>query len=158
MDRLSTIQTEIAHRPYESFGSSYKSARTFSDFLVDGQSLADILKNRGFDLNSVLWAEGPAKARREAGQRLLRLKDADCPNDRRTLYVCAECGDIGCGAITILVDCDAETVTWREFGYENDYEPSVSHEKLRDLGPFVFSRDEYSRVLNDALSKIEELS
>jgi len=41
---------------------------------------------------------------------------------------------------------------------KNNYEPGVSHEKLKDLGPFVFSRDEYSRVLNDNLSKMEAAS
>ncbi len=65
-------------------------------------------------------------------------KDADCPNDRRTLYICSEGGDIGCGAITVLVESDAETFTWKEFGYENNYEPGVSYERLRDLGPYVF--------------------
>ena len=41
---------------------------------------------------------------------------------------------------------------------KTNYEPSVSHEKLKDLGPFVFFRDEYPRVLNDNLSKMEAVS
>ena len=158
MASLSTIQIRIAHRPYESLGSAFKSVRTFCDFVIDGQSVADIFRTRGFDLISVLWIDAPENLCREATQRLLRLQDADCPNDRRTLYVCSECGDIRCGAITVLVESDAETFTGKEFGYENNYEPGVSQEKLKDLGPFVFSRDEYSRVLNDSLSKMEAVS
>ena len=158
MARLSTIQIRIAHRPYESLGSAFKSVRTFCDFVIDGQSLADIFRTRGFDLISVLWVDAPKNLCREATQRLLRLQDPDCPNDRRTLYVCSECSDIGCGAITVLVESDAETFTGKQFGYENNYEPGVSHEKLKDLGPFVFSRDEYSRARNDNLSKMEAVS
>jgi hypothetical protein len=157
MASLSTIQIRIAHRPYESLGSAFKSVRTFCDFVIDGQSLADILRTRGFDLISVLWIDAPENLCREATQRLLRLQDADGLNDRRTLYICSECGDIGCGAIAVLVESDAETFTGKEFGYENNY-AGVSHEKLKDLGPFVFSRDEYSRVLNDNLSKMEAAS
>jgi len=158
MASLSTIQIRIAHRPYESLGSAFKSVRTFCDFVIDGQSLADIFRTRGFDLISVLWIDAPENLCREATQRLLRLQDADGPNNRRTLYLGSECGDIGCGAIAVLVESDAETFTGKEFGHENNYEPGVSHEKLKDLGPFVFSRDEYSRVLNDNLSKMEAAS
>jgi hypothetical protein len=158
MASLSILQIRIAHRPYESLGSAFESARTFCDFLIDGQSLADILTTRGFDLISVLWIDAPENLGRAATQRLLRLQGADCPNDRRTLYVCSECGDIGCAAITVRVESAAETFTWKEFGYENSYEPGVSHEEFTDLGPFVFSRDEYARVLNDNLSKMEAVS
>jgi hypothetical protein len=56
------------------------------------------------------------------------------------------------------VESAAETFTWKEFGYENNHEPGVSDEKFKDLGPFVFSRDEYARVLNDNLSKMEAVS
>ena len=157
MASLSTLQIRIAHRPYESLGSAFKSARTFCDFVIDGQSLADILTSRGFDLISVLWIDAPENLCRAATQSLLRLH-ADCPNDRRTLYVCPECGDIGCAAITVRVESAAETFAWKEFGYENNYEPGVSHEKFKDLGPFVFSRDKYARVLNDNLSKMEAVS
>jgi hypothetical protein len=158
MASLSTLQIRIAHRPYESLGSAFKSARTFCDFVIDGQSLADIFRTRGFDLISVLCIDAPENLYRAATQRLLWLQDADGPNDRRTLYVSAECGDIGCGAITVLVGSAAVTFTGKEFGYENNYEPGVSHEKVKDLGPFVFSRHEYSRVLNDNLSKMEAAS
>jgi hypothetical protein len=34
----------------------------------------------------------------KAVDRLLLMSDADFPNDRRSLFVCAECGDLGCGA------------------------------------------------------------
>jgi hypothetical protein len=158
MASLSILQIRIAHRPYESLGLAFKSARTFCDFVIDGQSLADILTTRGFDLISVLKIDAPENLCRAATQRLLRLQDADCPHNRRTLYVCSKCGDIGCAAVTVRVKSAAETFTWKEFGYENNYEPGVSHEKFTDFGPFVFSRDEYVRVLNDNQSKMEAVS
>jgi len=135
MEQRSTIQTKITRRQYKS------------------------LKSRGCDLISVLWADALADVGQEASQRLLRLKDADGPDDRRTLDVCAECRDTGCGAITIVEVFEAGTGTWREFGYEDNYEPGVSFGKnLEDLGPDVFSREDDSGVVNDARFELEELS
>jgi hypothetical protein len=39
------------------------------------------------------------------------------------MYVCAECGDLGCGAVTAAVEVGDDKVVWRDFGYQNNYEP-----------------------------------
>jgi hypothetical protein len=88
--------------------------------------------------------------------RLLLKDPADLPNDRRSLLVCGECGDIGCGAISIVIDTSENIVTWRDFGYENNYEPDVHTEKLKELGPFEFAADEYKRKLLDALEQLKD--
>jgi hypothetical protein len=57
-----------------------------------------------------------------AVDRLLLTSEADFPNERRSLFVCAECGDLGCGAVTLSVTRVGGKVVWSDFGYENTYE------------------------------------
>ena len=53
--------------------------------------------------------------------------------------VCSECGDIGCGAITAIIEITDKTVIWRDFGYENDYsQPDLFNYK--EIGPFTFNK------------------
>lgn len=45
---------------------------------------------------------------------------APLPEGRASLYICAECGDMGCGGVTAVIERAADTVVWRDFGYQND--------------------------------------
>ena len=99
-------------------GGGGRARRDYLDFVVDGQSLGALV---GGDLVSCLGWMIPNE-NDAALRRLLLDAPADLPNERRILYVCPECGDIGCGAITLQVDREGEFVTWRNFGYENNYE------------------------------------
>ena len=76
-------------------GGSYKSERHFLDFAIDGQSLWEKLKKP--DMVSVLCFEYAAQALDEsmkAANRLLLAEKADHPHDRRSLFICSECGDL----------------------------------------------------------------
>jgi hypothetical protein len=87
-----------------------KSERHFLDFVVDGQSLWEALAKR-HDMVSVLCVEYAEKDTANAISRLLLSEKADFPNGRRSFFVCSECGDLGCGAITALVEREGETIT-----------------------------------------------
>jgi hypothetical protein len=58
-------------------------------------------------------------------KRLLLREKADLPNERRSLFICAECGDLGCGAITLEVHNENGKISWSNFGYENTCEDRV---------------------------------
>jgi hypothetical protein len=79
-----------------------KSKRHFLDFVVDGKSLWEALGKR-HDMVSILCAEYSANETAKALGRLLLDQKADLPNDRRSFFVCSECGDLGCGAITAVI-------------------------------------------------------
>jgi hypothetical protein len=49
-----------------------------------------------------------------------------------------------------------DAVVWRDFGYQNDYEPFDQGAIFTGVGPFVFDRDEYSRVLEQFRSVVSE--
>jgi hypothetical protein len=98
-----------------------KSERHFLDFVVDGESLWEALVGERHGMVSILCAEYSADETAKAVGRLILNEKADLPNDRRSLFVCSECGDLGCGAITAVVERQGETITWKAFGYENTY-------------------------------------
>jgi hypothetical protein len=153
----SSLNLVLAHRPYEDVGNgASRAARTFLDFTIDARSLADALKNAGYDLVSIFTAEWGSSYRESAVRRLLLQDVSDFPNDRRSLYVCGECGDIGCGAVTIILDIKEETVIWRDFGYENTYDDVVQFRKLEHLGPFQFSLESYRKTIESAPTLITQ--
>jgi hypothetical protein len=127
-----------------------KSERHFLDFAIDGQSLWVQLRKP--DMVSVLCSEHAAAARHESVRSIRRLLEkADFPNNRRSLFICAECGDLGCGAMTSLIVREGEVVIWKEFGFENTYEDNVMLAPYEGVGPFIFDAQAYQRLFLQAL-------
>ncbi len=54
--------------------------------------------------------------------------------------------NLGCGSVTVEVERPSSFVTWRNFGYQNDYEPFEQSGIFPHLGPFTFDRVEYDAV------------
>jgi hypothetical protein len=151
--KLSTIEFAFRLRPHvKTQGGSSSSERNFLDFIVDGQSLAERTR---YDLVSVLCKEWLAAERERSVRRLLGEEAADFADDRRSILVCPGCGDIGCGAVSAVVLFSDKTTLWRDFGYQNNYEPEIHGEHLKDIGPFEFDLSDYKRKLIRALETIK---
>ena len=76
-----------------------------------------------------------------------------------SLYVCPECGDLGCGAVTANLHVGPETVTWRAIGSQADYDAKVS--PLGDDGAFpdiAFTRASYEAALLSVLATMRPLA
>jgi hypothetical protein len=122
-------------------GGGGRTERRYLDFVVDGISLYDRLAVG--DQVTALGCWSP-DLEREHIQQLLSA------SGRVPLYVCAECGDLGCGAITALVERGPDGFVWRDFASENNYDASITDaESYRAVGPFVFNKTEYWCVLNE---------
>jgi hypothetical protein len=73
-------------------GGKNRTVRDYLDFEVDGICLS----TKFGDMVSCLgWAVSDWNDK--AVRRLLLEEPADFENNRRSLYVCPECGDLGCG-------------------------------------------------------------
>ncbi|MDQ3754796.1 MAG: hypothetical protein M3371_08700 [Acidobacteriota bacterium] len=146
MEHTSELKLEWAKRE----GGFAQSRRDFLDFAIDGQSLSTMLNVEESDLISCLgWFV--ADENTKAVRQLLLQEPADLPNNRRTLYVCPEGGDIGCGAVSLIIEQVGDKIIWRDFGYENNYEDVVHTESYEDVGPFIFDRAEYEVAIAKAL-------
>ncbi len=83
--------------------------------------------------------------------KLLREAGPDLPPNRVAIYVCPECGDLGCGAVTVAIDRDGEDIIWSDFRWERNWiDPFDLEERRFDVGPFRFETDAYTLVLNKA--------
>jgi hypothetical protein len=151
--KLSTLDFSLRQRPYvKSPSGTFQSERNFLDFVIDGQSLAELTR---YDLVSVLCKEWVVEEREKSVRRLLGEEAADFPDDRRSLLVCPECGDIGCGAVSIVLQVSDKTVLWQGFGYQNNYEPEIHGQHLKELGPFEFDLGDYKSKLIRALDTLK---
>jgi len=137
-------------------GGDGKEPRGFWDFVVDGHSLFDIFQAAGFDvISSIGWVN--ISEQKAAIGRLQLIEPADLPNNRRSLYVCHICGDLGCGAVSVRVEQDGLSINWSSFGFENNLSDDLGCldlDRLRHVGPFVFDSDHYETVMLEALEVI----
>ena len=138
-----------------------KTPVTYLDFTVDGAPLLPQLATRasgGLDFVGVIQQAWPIETV-AAVERLLGAVEGDLPDGRLSLYVCPECGDLGCGAVTAKLDVSPETVTWRAIGRQADYDEEVS--PLGDDGVFpdlTFTRASYEAALLPVLAQMRPLA
>jgi hypothetical protein len=131
---------------------TFKSERHFFDFVLDGQSLWERV-GKPNDMVSILCVEFAVAETIQAVNRLLLVEKPNLPNGRRSLFICSECGDIGCGAVIAMVTKVGDSIMWEKFGYENNYQNDVILDDYLDVGPFTFNAAEYERTLLQAIEK-----
>jgi hypothetical protein len=136
MDRL-TFQEK--HRKV----SQNETSVDFQDFYVNEKSLLEVIPNQ--DLVGVIGSFKPEFDIEAVSQLLLKEK-SELSSGRVPIYVCPECGDLGCGAITISIQENEETYIWKDFGFENNYDEELLAE-YNEIGPFTFSKIEYESKL-----------
>lgn len=127
-------------------GGSNRTQRDFLDFEVDGVGLStkfgDLISGLGWAVTD--WND-------KAIRMLLLEESADFENNRRSLYVCPECGDLGCGAVSIIVENVDGNIIWKDFAYQNNYSEDLT--PYDDIGTFVFEKSKYEILLRNQLSK-----
>ncbi len=154
MTEVSTIELVKNYRPSVKLpGGATKSHRDYYDFVINGFPLSDLAKKR--DMVSCLWIP-VNKWTIEAAQRLLLEIPADFPENRRSLYGCAECGDLGCGAISLVIESEDTMIVWRDFALQTNYE-DVLHQlpDFDELGELRFNKTEYSDLLHSIIKSSE---
>ena len=142
MEKINVLQLVRKRRQ----GGLGVTQREYLDFVVDGVALSEKV---GGDLASCLgWLIPDENAK--AVRRLLLEEPADFPNNRRSLYVCPECGDLGCGAVSIVIEAAGSRIIWRDFGFENNYKDEVVSSWYAGVGALVFNKTEYEAVIRSA--------
>lgn len=69
--------------------------------------------------------------------------------------VCGECGDLACGAVTASLQMDSDSVSWRDFLWEDGIaEPCPAAGAPEEI---TFSRDNYETTLYDAYDRVAAL-
>lgn len=142
------LDTQIIHRSGGKIGTVTKRESYTIDFIVNGRSLYESLGAKKFDMIG-RFSKKKSRQNREAADVYMLEHPADLKNGRTMFFVCGECGDIGCGAITGKISKTSEGVIWSEFGYENDRDPEGADlESYKLTGPFKFEEKAYKEVIS----------
>ncbi|HEX7415540.1 MAG TPA: hypothetical protein VF411_15980 [Bacteroidia bacterium] len=116
--------------------------RKYLDFIISGQSLGQLFGLTDGDLIGTFGWMVNKEYENKLIDEFLGLVKPELETGRTSFYVCPECGDIGCGAITAKIITTDSKVIWQDFGYENNYsEPDLTNYK--HVGPFSFDKTEY---------------
>ena len=128
-------------------GGGGGSQRDYLDFVIDGNSLIDLLKP-GDNVGCLGWLS--PEIEQKIVDELSTKRLSELGNNRYPIYICPECGDLGCGAITVEIEKRGTSFIWKNFGYENDYEKKINKlEFYKNIGPFEIEESEYLNVLQN---------
>jgi hypothetical protein len=151
VDELSHVV--IHRRPDHSPEGDGRREQISIDFVVNGLSLLNELVKRSGGHSDFMGClcKGLSELREAAIARLRVEAVPDTETGRVILYMCPECGDIGCGSYSTIIESIEGEYVWRSFAYENGYEPAAP---VEDLGPFFFAKKAYRDALSSAESAL----
>lgn len=129
----------LSHQPLRRPGPG--DVQTSVDFRIDDESLLRMLCRAGAPSDVMgVFQIGRNDSNLAVAARLFGDAAPDTAEERVLLYVCAECGDIGCGAIGVRVTVGNAMVVWSDFAVENGYEAAIP---ISGVGPFEFEVSKY---------------
>lgn len=139
---MDVLSHKFLIRPGANSGTTTTQERHSVDFIVNGASLlTTIVKVAGGHTGFMgCIVRGFSEHNVQAAGRLTCAEPPDSGSGRVLLYICPECGDIGCGAYSAFVRRVGTTYIWHEFAYENGYE---SPRPFPDIGPYIFDSSQY---------------
>jgi hypothetical protein len=146
---ISTLAHQELFRPGSASGGCTVAERCSSDFLIDDQSLLSLLvKCDGGHADFMgCLVKGFPEQNAKAAATLLLKAPPETDSGRVLLYICPECGDIGCGAYSVQLAKNDFSYIWECFAYENGYEePRI----IKGVGPFMFRKQEYESAIRHA--------
>ena len=114
-------------------------------FSINGRALGELV-DLG-DLTCVLGGALDRTYERAYVRQLLGKARSELTSGRVPLYVCAECWDLGCGAVTVRVTELDDCFVWSELGHESPCSESPIHWRTREERDFYFSKSTYLGVV-----------
>lgn len=127
----------------------YQVHRDFVDFVVDGSPLLFQLSD--LDAVSPLASDVPPAIFTAQVRGLLLESEAPLPGERYVIYGCPDCEDLGCGAVTAVIERDGDDYVWRDFAWQTDEHADLELNGYPGIGPFRFPGPEYRRALGALL-------
>ncbi len=139
---MNSLQLQSATR----LGGSNKHERYYLDFIISGKTLREILGVDNYDLITPFGWGNNKIYERDLLHVLTLRKKSDLQTGRVMLYVCPECSDIDCGAITANVLDLGDRIVWKDFGYETSYGGVT--EEYSNIDPIEIDRQSYFQAFS----------
>ncbi len=143
---METLTFGHGHRPGQVFNNGTTQAdRKYIDFIVSGQSLGQVFGLPDLDMIGTFgWIEDKEYENRNIDE-FVGKAGSELATGRTMFYVCPECGDLGCGAITAKIEITDNKVIWKDFAYENDISGPL-FDDYKSITPLEFDKAEYVKV------------
>ena len=127
--------------------SQFPGGEPFYEFDISEKPLSTILKVDLKQLTGIFTPEGS-----DSGYFVAQLAKflGKLATEKILLYVCADCGDLGCGALTAQISFTENSVVWSDFAYENT---SETLENYQEIGPFEFEKEAYLKAFDELVKK-----
>jgi hypothetical protein len=150
------LDIAVLHRPGEKDRHGFRNERWSVDFLVGSRSLFDLLGCQKRDLSGAFLTKRDKIFRRTKENAATRelFSDVGAGGIRLPLYVCPECGDLGCGALTCEAFQVGDKIVWSNFGFETaiaEYTPDFA--SYAEVGPFEFDSHQYAETIARAAKR-----
>jgi hypothetical protein len=142
---------ELTLVPAHREGGRSQAARSYLDFAVNRRPLSKLIDAR--DHIAVFGWLDRAREKSFAMQLLLRTA-SEIVSGHAPIYICPECADLGCGAITVCVTFRDDCVVWSDLGWDDvharasPYAPAPKKRLFDDVRDFWFDRDAYVATLS----------
>ncbi|WP_328351917.1 oxidoreductase [Streptomyces sp. NBC_00445] len=127
----------------------YQVHRDFVDFIVNDRPLLFQLSD--LDAVSPLASDVPPAIFTAQVRSLLLETDAPLPGGRYVIYGCPECEELGCGAVTAVIEQEGDDYLWRDFAWQTDDYADLTLNGYHGIGPFRFRGAEYRTALTSLL-------
>ncbi|MEV1080981.1 oxidoreductase [Streptomyces sp. NPDC050211] len=127
----------------------YQVHRDFVDFIVNDRPLLFQLSD--LDAVSPLASDVPPAIFTAQVRSLMLETDAPLPGGRYVIYGCPECEDLGCGAVTAVIEQEGDDYIWRDFAWQTEEYADLDLNGYHGIGPFRFRGAEYRTALNSLL-------
>jgi hypothetical protein len=127
-------------------GAENKHERHYLDFIISGQSLLDILGVSNLDFVTPLALDIHSNYEKELTEIIATKRKSNLESGRVMLYICPECGDFDCGAITVHIEVSDNKIIWKDFAYEDGIEGLV--EKYSKIESIEFEVNEYNQAFS----------
>jgi hypothetical protein len=124
-------------------GGPDQQPRRSYDYTINGTPLRSWV-NAGDNIGLFGWL--PHESEAEFARWLLMREPSKLPSGRVPLYICPECGDLGCQSRSARVIETDDAFVWTELGYEAEYDTGPVT-KFIDARPFCFEKRAYERAV-----------
>ena len=132
LKELSLIWTSHPNKIY--------SGRKYLDFIISGQSLREYLESKNKS-NVTPFGFFPSVEEQKRALREFKFQEKTQLKDNRVeLYLCEDCGDIGCGSVTAEIKDLGDKIIWRKFAFQSNPD-EIS--QLLDVEQIEFERQNY---------------
>lgn len=128
------------------------------DFVINGKSLFAATNAGQLDMCGCFSPDyfmSENVLARDVNEQIAKIFTFERPTNiapnRVALFVCPECDDLACGAITLELSRDGDTVRWARFAYENGYDDTQTNfDTYAGIGPFEFQFGPYADIIRKA--------